>query len=286
MHNAEEWIRETLQSVVDQTYPNWEMIIVDDGSTDDSMRRACDFQEQVTQKVTLISTSQRGVSAARNLGWRSAQGDFVAFLDADDLWRPRKLELQFAELRMNPQLEAVSSYFATFSQSDERVKRVIRQPWTLDSVMKWMLLEGPGLLISSTPLIKFSALEECGGFDEQLGTAADLDFAWRLTSRRSVSSVRVVLVDYRLHQGQMSQSVDLLKNDYSFLFEKEPFRGNPSLTIRMQRRLNLLELIRMLRGGKFRAALQQACSPQTMGIGGLAEAINLAWRRCRNSSTD
>src|SRR5688572_32276770 len=90
--NAGRWIREAIESVLAQTAPAHECIVIDDGSTDDTARVAAEFGAP----VRVITTGGRGVAAARNAGAASATGDYLAFLDADDVWLPRKLELQLA----------------------------------------------------------------------------------------------------------------------------------------------------------------------------------------------
>ena len=97
--NAEKFIEEAIESVFAQTYENWELLLVDDGSTDSSTRIALRYAEQHHDKVRYLEHSGHqnlGMSAARNLGISHAKGAYLAFLDADDVWLPRKLEQQVA----------------------------------------------------------------------------------------------------------------------------------------------------------------------------------------------
>jgi glycosyltransferase involved in cell wall biosynthesis len=92
-HNASRFLRQTLESVVRQTHQDLEIIVVDDGSTDNTVRIAVGIQKQ-DSKVTLYRQANQGASVARNLGIEKSKGNFIAFLDADDLWHPTKIEKQ------------------------------------------------------------------------------------------------------------------------------------------------------------------------------------------------
>src|SRR5215211_6343875 len=95
--NAERFIQEAIESVFAQTYDNWELLLVDDGSNDGSTRIALEYAERNSGRVRYLQHPghrNRGVSASRNLGISSARGEYIAFLDADDVWLPHKLEQQ------------------------------------------------------------------------------------------------------------------------------------------------------------------------------------------------
>ena len=96
--NAEKFLGEAIESVFAQTYKNWELLLVDDGSTDDSTTIALNYAEQYPEKVCYLEHEghqNRGMSATRNLGIRLATGEYIAFLDADDIWRGLKKSLNF-----------------------------------------------------------------------------------------------------------------------------------------------------------------------------------------------
>ena len=108
-YNAGAYLGAALQSVLDQTYQDFEIIVVDDGSTDDSaaVAKAC-------SRVRYFHKAHSGIAATRNLAVQQAKGEFVAFLDADDLWAPEKLEKQVAYLDSHPQCQMVHSYAQNF----------------------------------------------------------------------------------------------------------------------------------------------------------------------------
>ena len=108
--NAEKFIQEAIESVFAQTYGNWELFLIDDGSTDGSTNIALRFAKQHPVRVYYLEHEDhqnRGASAARNLGIRNARGKFVAFLDADDVWLPHKLEQQVPILDAHPEAAMV-----------------------------------------------------------------------------------------------------------------------------------------------------------------------------------
>lgn len=108
--NAEKFFEEAVESVFAQTYKNWELLLVDDGSTDGSTEIALRYSEQYPEKVHYLEHDghlNRGMSASRNLGIEHAKGKYIAFLDADDVWLPQKLEQQIAILDSHPKVAMV-----------------------------------------------------------------------------------------------------------------------------------------------------------------------------------
>jgi glycosyltransferase involved in cell wall biosynthesis len=127
--NAERFMQEAIASVFAQTYDNWEMILVDDGSTDASTRIALDCAGQHPEKVRYLEHAgheNQGMSASRNLGIRHAKGDYLAFLDSDDIWLPHKLERQTAILRAHPEVGMVygaTRYWHSWTGNTEDLHR-------------------------------------------------------------------------------------------------------------------------------------------------------------------
>ena len=107
--NKDKWIVQTLQSVASQTYGNWECLIVDDGSTDKSLALINSFTDAARGNWKVISRSNSGQGNARNVGIEHATGDLFAFLDADDLWLPEKLQVQVNLLDRQPEVDALFS---------------------------------------------------------------------------------------------------------------------------------------------------------------------------------
>ena len=126
--NAQQFIQAAIDSAIAQTYDNWELLLVDDGSTDDSTNIALHYAQQFPQKVLYLQHDEhqnRGMSASRNLGIRNAKGKYISFLDSDDIWLPNKLEHQIAIIESLPEAAGVCAptkwwYSWTGNQADSR----------------------------------------------------------------------------------------------------------------------------------------------------------------------
>lgn len=126
--NSEEYLGQTINSVLNQTYKNWELILVDDCSTDKTIELIKSYQKKHPNISLIKNTSNQGAGVARNKGINAAKGDFIAFLDADDLWKPNKLEVQI-NLMIKGNLDVCfSSYDLIDEEGSELFKRVNALP--------------------------------------------------------------------------------------------------------------------------------------------------------------
>jgi glycosyltransferase involved in cell wall biosynthesis len=178
--NAERFIEQAIQSVFAQTYERWELLLVDDGSTDGSVRLAQRCAAQHPEQVYYLEHSEhrnRGKGSSRNLGLRSTSGEYVAFLDADDVWLPHKLEEQVAILDSQPQagmLYGKTKYWYNWTQHPQDAHRDFVPRLGVQSNT---LFEPPRLLASflrgkavvpctCSILVRRSVAREVGGFEE------------------------------------------------------------------------------------------------------------------------
>ena len=219
MFQSAEWIRATLATVEAQTYPLVETIVVDDGSTDQGPAFVAQFASSCERPVRLIRTTNRGVAAARNAGIVEADGDFVALLDADDLWEPRKLELQVAKLEASG-APMCTCGFEFFDDRTGRITGVVRVGDGSSALRGWLSLEGNGLALASAALISRPILDELQLFDPEFSISADIEFAFRIAELGHLDSVPETLVRYRLHPGQMHRQVRGLAGDVDLLYDR------------------------------------------------------------------
>ncbi len=254
-YNAERWIAETLRSVFSQTYPHWEIILIDDGSLDESVVIATDLAREVSQHVEVISTTNHGVSSARNLGISKARGDFIAFIDSDDLWHPDKLSSQVEFMEKNDDVLGVGCWYEVVDESNEKVLSVKSVSWERASIRSWMAFESGGPLLPSTLVLKTSALTQVGFFDESLSTAADTDFAWRLVMCGTVGTICRPLTRYRTSPGQMHRNLALLDHDYLILYAKAPFVNDPGLIAQTEANMFLVTGVMEIRRRAFRSGI-------------------------------
>jgi len=249
MYQAGAWIEETLTTVSAQTYKNIETVVVDDGSTDRGADVVAEYAASGSRTVQLVRTVNQGVSAARNTGILASSGEFVALLDADDLWHPSKLEYQVA------QLEESGSPMCTcgYEFFDDRTKRrigVVRVDDGSAALRGWLALEGNGLALASTALIRRQVLNELLQFDSLFSISADLDFALRVGERGHLDALPEVLVGYRVHPGQMHRQISGLAGEVPALYDRVfSDGGDPSFERRCRANLAVhIGLSQLLRG--------------------------------------
>lgn len=120
-YNGAKYIRETIESVLAQTYPDWEMYIIDDGSKDDSAQIVEEYENK-DERIHLLRQENSGSAAARNNGIRNANGQYIALLDADDLWKPTFLETQTAFIREHD----TACVFCSYNRINENSKEILR----------------------------------------------------------------------------------------------------------------------------------------------------------------
>jgi glycosyltransferase involved in cell wall biosynthesis len=193
-------LREAIRSVLEQTYPNYEVIVVDDGSTDNTRDVASAF----SGKVRYVLQQNRGRSAARNHGIGLAQGRYIAFLDSDDLFMPHKLAVQVS--RMNEEPEAGMVYSAALNV-DERGNEI---PFVYEaSASGWIYREVafyvPLTITLPTVMIRTEVLRQVGGFDENMDRFEDTDMWRRVAKRYPIIGVPEPLTTLRTHSGNRLQ---------------------------------------------------------------------------------
>lgn len=211
--NKEEWISQTLMSVYTQTYSNWECLIIDDGSTDESLLAISEFTSKHPGNWKIIRQVNSGQSPARNLGIDNSSGMFIAFLDADDLWMPNKLELQVKFLLSNPDVGLVLTSYIIFRQGQKSNFRCVQSTDSRRLIDNWLSMTGFGGLIESTGIVRKKTIDEFGRFSETYSMTAGLDLALKIAFKSRVAVLKDPLVLYRLSAGQFHKQEDVLIKD-------------------------------------------------------------------------
>ncbi len=181
-YNAASTVAEAVDSALSQTVADVDVIVVDDGSTDSTADRA-----ERDGPVSVVRTENRGVSAARNEGIARAGGRFVAFLDADDLWEPGKLERQVDALEREPE-----AAMAVTGARDVDMSGATKEIWTpreSDDPCRDLLLNSMVMGNMSSPLIRRDELDRIGGFDPRFSQCADWDFFLRVSTAAKLARV-------------------------------------------------------------------------------------------------
>lgn len=202
--NAEQTIGQSIDSVLRQSYPHTEVIVVNDGSSDQTERVVADITDQ---RVTLIQGELRGASAARNLGMRYARGDYFQFLDADDLLSAEKLELQLKAIEKSSLVASCAWMHLT---ADNRlVMPNDRGCWQVKSPTEWLCcsLSGQGMMQTACWLIPRKVAEIAGPWDETLSLHDDGEYFCRvLLASEGNLFVDECHVAYRIVQGSLSRT--------------------------------------------------------------------------------
>lgn len=260
-YNRAHLIGRAIRSVLDQSYQDFEVIVVDDGSTDNTAAVVMSVGEGHT-RIRYIRQENRGGGAARNAGLRAARGKYVALLDSDDEWMPHKLETEVRVLKER----AGCAICATGHVSvDQRTGRTITRPAFSEQMVSQMdVLRGACLTTNNFTAAK-DALLGIGGFDETLPARQDWDLWIRITGLSK--AVQLGLPTLKLHiweGGQISSGLANKREGTIMLLNKHRalFSSDPSLLSGILSRIGLMYLL----DGDMRARLylQQAyaCSPR------------------------
>jgi len=193
VYNGERYLVEAIQSVLAQTLPPTEIIVVNDGSTDSTAQVAAQFKDE----IQYLYQPNAGVATARNAGLRTAQGDFISFLDADDLWSRNKQARQLACLLENPHIGIVMGLTQCLRRVDsahgESTFERFQSPWFPPSM--------------GSMLIRKGVFEQVGLFDESLRQSEDLDWMMRAREQEIViQQLQCVVQFYRLHGDNITRN--------------------------------------------------------------------------------
>lgn len=214
-YNEEKFIVQAIESVLQQTFVSWELLLVDDGSTDGSTEMARRYASSHPERIRYLhhhNHENRGMSASRNLGVRSARGKYIAFLDADDAWFSHKLAEQVAILDENPRVGMVcgaSEYWRSWTGHPDDRDEILRVGASADTIV-----EPPGLLLLLYPLgrgtaptpsgliVRRSVLDRVGGFEEEFRDMyEDQAFLAKVYLQVPVFVASSCWDRYRLHEG-------------------------------------------------------------------------------------
>ena len=246
-YNSARYVVEAVESVLAQTWQDFEILVIDDGSTDETEQ----LMRRYENPVRYLCQANGGVAVARNRGIRESRGRYIAFLDADDTWLPYKLERQINVLLEHPNVRAC---YSTFTIVDAElnplgISRSQRQGSALED-----LLTGGNIIGSiCTVLCERSLFDVVGGFDPKLSQCADWDMWVRLAARTEFLYLDEPLVTYRQHDANMSRNASLLEHDSLQVLNKGFAMPELSDALRAQRRAAFARNYMVLAGTYFHA---------------------------------
>lgn len=203
IYNGEMTIRETIQSVLNQSFTDFEIIAIDDGSTDRTVEVVRSIKDP---RVKVFSYPNAGQAASRNRGMDRASGEYFAFIDADDLWTPEKLETQLKALEENPEAGVAYSWVDYINESNQYVRSGGRINVNGNAYAHLLLTDF--LENGSNPLVRRSAIEKVGNFEETLPPSEDWDLWLRLAAEYDYVCVPHTQILYRISSTSQSSNVE------------------------------------------------------------------------------
>jgi len=204
-YNREKTILRALQSVLDQTYTNIEVLVIDDGSTDSTEEIVNSISDERVRYIVLEKNG--GPSNARNVGVQMASGEWIAFQDSDDCWHKDKLEVQMAYAKEHPEYEMVYCMYNAFVYNGEQFLAPTK---TTDVIMEGNLsktLLGRNVIGAPTILVKRSAFLNAGGFDTSYKALEDWEFVLRFAHDYLIGYIPRALIDCYISNSGVTSNI-------------------------------------------------------------------------------
>ena len=197
VYNNQRFVAQAIKSIQNQTYPHWELIIIDDASEDQTPKILTKKKKEDSRIRLFRNTTNQHIVFCRNRGIDQAQGDYVAFLDSDDRAHPQRLEKQLHFLRTHPQYGLCGSNVQLINPQG-KILGIRSFPEDHDAICEAFFFYNP--ILQSTAMIQRAVLNKAGGFDDTYRNAEDLDMWMRLGTFCKLRNLPEILGDYRLHQ--------------------------------------------------------------------------------------
>ncbi|WP_420581915.1 glycosyltransferase family 2 protein [Reichenbachiella sp.] len=216
-YKAAKYIEQTVVSVLDQTTNDFEVIVVVDGSPENETE-ILERLKAKDDRIKILVQENEGVSRARNNGFSVCKGEYISFLDSDDIWLPNRLEKLMVKMNQG-NFGLVQSDIEVIDETGEKKGEIKhgKEGSVLDDLLLW---NGDVINAPSSTLIKRMVLEDVGLFDEDLSTAADQELWFRIASKYNVGLVAEPLSFYRKHDSNMSSNISLLERDHLKAYQK------------------------------------------------------------------
>lgn len=219
-YNAGNYIKKAIDSAINQTYQDFEIIIIDDGSTDNSKQVISQFSDS---RIKYIYQENQGVSVARNKGIELSHGEFIAFLDADDIWHPEKLKIQLDFLEKNPDISFVYSNITMIEESTgAKFTKTFNNFKTQKNLIKNLILTPFNTPSPCTVIVKKSCLFESGLFDPKIKNGEDLDLWLRIAMHSNFYCINKSLATAVRKQDGITRTMnplDIIQN-YTYILDK------------------------------------------------------------------
>jgi len=211
-YNAENFVAESIRSILDQTYEDWELIVINDCSSDNTpqiVERFCGDNS----RVKLIHNKENlGLTKSLNIGLKHAEGEFIARLDADDVSEPLRLEKQINFLNIHPDNVLVGSGGYLIDESGHKVRKI--NVISRDSIIRKLMMR-VNLFIHTSLLARRKVIEDAGGYREKFRYAQDYDLTLRLSDKYKLSNIPEYLVSLRILKTGITMQHHILQRIYA-----------------------------------------------------------------------
>jgi glycosyltransferase involved in cell wall biosynthesis len=236
-YNRVNFLKDTLSSVWAQTFVNYELVVVDDGSTDGTE----EYLASLGDRIKFLSQPQRGPGAARNAGLQLAKGKYVAFLDSDDIWYPWTL----ATFHRFFKLHDPSLLCGALLEFQEAVPQIMQANASAEYFSDYLeTADDPQFIGTCVLAVKRSVFDLVGGFEESIRVAEDHDFLFRAATQPGFVRVRSpITLAYRRHIGNVSTSLSALGSAANVLLNRESQNRYPGKKTRETQRWKLLSWV-------------------------------------------
>ncbi len=197
-YNREKYIAQTIESVLNQTFTDFEFIVIDDGSTDTSAEIVQQFVDKDPRIILVKNDSNRGISYSRNRGNEMAQADLVAIVDSDDIYLPERFAKQYAYMREHPEISIVGTHAHVIDEDGVRTGDQINYLSDQEKIIKTFFHYVP--FLHSSVMYKRNCVVEIGGYDGRFNMVEDMDLFYRLLfSGKNGTNIPECLFEYRRH---------------------------------------------------------------------------------------
>jgi len=203
--NAGKYISASIESILNQTFTDFELLIVDDGSTDDTVSKIKSFKDK---RINIISQKNSGVSASRNKAIRLAKGEYIAMHDADDISYPERFDTQIRFLRKNPEIGLVGCTLEAVDKDDSFMYYINLLTHPDDLKLAEILSNQIG---QGAVMLRSELLKQYGHYDVGLKYAEDADLWRRLSHHTKLANIKTPLYRYRVHESGASQNIEMIR---------------------------------------------------------------------------
>jgi glycosyltransferase involved in cell wall biosynthesis len=213
-YNTMKYLPETLDSILHQTFSDFEVLIVNDGSSDNIEEW---FEQIQDSRVKSISQQNAGLSSARNTGIRHSQGEYIAFLDSDDTWEKTKLEKQVKYLEEHPSIDLIHTWILLIDEHGISTGRILKS-FAVGDV--WQQLIQQNIIACLSVMVRRHCVESVGGFDETLRSLEDWDMWIRIAKNHKFAVIQEPLAYYRQIPTSMSKNFQVMEQSFNTVIEK------------------------------------------------------------------